>query len=139
MELLKKAEIEQKYDELMKRIGKIFANESGFRNARKYIKGLLGSAMRKNGWQLSEKIGETTPYKMQQFIYRGEYKADRIRDELRLYVGEKIGEAEGVLVVDDTGFIKQGVKSCGVQRQYTGTMGKICNCQIGVFLTFTLQ
>ena len=136
MELLKKIEIEQEYNEVMKRIGKIFANESGYRNARNYIKGLLGSAERKNGWQLSEKIGETTPYKIQQFIYRGEYKADGIRDELRRYVGEKIGEGEGVMVVDDTGFIKQGKKSCGVQRQYTGTAGKICNCQIGVFLTY---
>jgi len=136
VELLKKIEIEQEYNEVMKRIGKIFANESGYRNARNYIKGLLGSAERKNGWQLSEKIGETTPYKIQQFIYRGEYKADGIRDELRRYVGEKIGEGEGVMVVDDTGFIKQGKKSCGVQRQYTGTAGKICNCQIGVFLTY---
>jgi len=136
VELLKKIEIEQEYNEVMKRIGKIFANESGYRNARNYIKGLLGSAERKNGWQLSEKIGESTPYKIQQFLYRGEYKANELRDELRNYVGEKLGEEDGTLVVDDTGFIKQGKKSCGVQRQYTGTAGKICNCQIGVFLTY---
>ena len=136
MEEIENLEIEQEYNGLMNRLGKVFANESGFRNAQNYIKGLLGSAERKNSWQLSEKIGESTPYKMQQFIYRGEYKADAIRDELRRYVGESIGEPEGVLVVDDTGFIKQGKKSCGVQRQYTGTAGKICNCQIGVFLTY---
>jgi len=133
---MKNLEIEQEYNVMMSRIGKVFANESGFRNAKNYIKGLLGSAERKNGWQLSEKIGERTPYKIQQFIYRGEYKANAIRDELRRYVGESIGEPEGVLVVDDTGFIKQGKKSCGVQRQYTGTAGKICNCQVGVFVTY---
>ena len=136
MEEMQKIEIEQEFNELMNRLGKVFANELGFRNARNYIKGLLGSAERKNGWQVSEKLGEKTPYKMQQFIYRGEYKADDIRDELRSYVGENLGEPDGAMVVDDTGFIKQGVKSCGVQRQYTGTAGKICNCQLGVFLTY---
>ena len=136
MEYLKNLEIEQEYDEIVNRIGKVFANESGYRNARNYIKGLLGTAERKNGWQLSENIGEATPYKMQQFIYRGEYKSDAIRDEVRRYIGEKIGEADGVFVVDDTGFMKQGVKSCGVKRQYTGTAGKVTNCQIGVFLTY---
>ena len=69
-------------------------------------------------------------------MYRGEYSAEGLRDELRSYVGEKLGEAEGILVVDDTGFIKQGKKSCGVKRQYTGTVGKVANCQIGVFLTY---
>jgi len=133
---IQKIEIEQEFNEMMKRLGKVFANELGFRNAKNYIRGLLGSAERKNGWQLSEKLGEKTPYKMQQFIYRGEYKADDLRDELRSYVVDEMGEPEGTLVVDDTGFIKQGVKSCGVQRQYTGTLGKICNCQIGVFLTY---
>ena len=136
MKEIQKIEIEQEFNEMMKRLGKVFANELGFRNAKNYIRGLLGSAERKNGWQLSEKLGEKTPYKMQQFIYRGEYKADDLRDELRSYVVDEMGEPEGTLVVDDTGFIKQGVKSCGVQRQYTGTLGKICNCQIGVFLTY---
>jgi len=123
VEEIQKIEIEQEFNELMKRFGNVFANESGFRNARNYIKGLLSSAERKNGWQLSEKLGESTPYKIQQFIYRGEYKSSEMRDELRSYVGENLGESEGVMVVDDTGFIKQGKKSCGVQRQYTGTLG----------------
>jgi len=128
--------IEQKFNELMNRIGGVFASEPGFRNAMNYIRGLLGDAERKNGWQLSEKTGESTPYKLQQFIYRGEYEADELQKELRGYVGEKLGEDDGVMVMDDTGFIKQGKKSCGVQRQYTGTLGKICNCQLGVFLTY---
>ena len=136
MEEMEEMEIEQEFNEMLKRLRKVFANELGYQNARKYIKGLLGSAERKNGWQLSEKIGEKSPYKIQQFLYRGEYKADDLRDEVRSYVKETLGEEEGVLVVDDTGFIKQGLKSCGVQRQYTGTAGKICNCQIGVFLTY---
>lgn len=136
MEEIQKNEIEQEFNELMSRLGKVFANELGFRNGRNYIKGLLSTAEKKNGWQMSEKIGESTPYKMQQFIYRGEYKANKLRDEMRSYVGEKLGEEDGVMVVDDTGFIKQGKKSCGVQRQYTGSAGKICNCQIGVFLSY---
>jgi SRSO17 transposase len=136
MEEIKTVEIEQEYNELMNRLSGIFANELGLINAVNYVKGLLGSSERKNGWQLSEKIGESTPYKMQQFIYRGVYSADSLQAELCRYVGEKLGESDGVLVVDDTGFIKQGEKSCGVQRQYTGTRGKICNCQLGVFLTY---
>jgi len=128
--------IEQAYTELMNRLSGEFANGNGKTNARNYIRGLLGTAERKNGWQLSEYIGESTPYKMQQFLYRGEYRADGLRDCLRTYAGDYLGEPDGVLVVDDTGFIKQGVKSCGVQRQYTGTLGKICNCQIGVFLSY---
>lgn len=129
-------EIEQGYDELMGRIGHIFANESGYRMARNYMRGLMSPVERKNGWQLAECLGEKTPYALQQFLYRGRYSADELRDELGQYVGEKLGENEGVLVVDDTGFLKKGTKSCGVKRQYTGTAGKITNCQIGVFLTY---
>jgi SRSO17 transposase len=133
---IKNREMEQEYNNLMYRLGPVFSNEPGFTNAKNYIKGLLGDVERKNGWQLSEYLGETTPYKMQQFIYRGRYNADKMRDILREYVGDSIGEEDGVLVVDDTGFLKKGNKSCGVKRQYTGTAGKIENCQIGVFLTY---
>jgi SRSO17 transposase len=133
---IKARETEEEFEKVMSRIGKIFYSKLGFANARKYMIGLLGKSERKNGWQLSEYIGESTPYKLQQFISKGSYSADELRDEVRSYVSENIGEPDGVLVVDDTGFIKQGEKSCGVQRQYTGTAGKICNCQIGVFLTY---
>jgi SRSO17 transposase len=129
-------EVEQEFDELMSRLGHVFFSESGFRNARNYLKGLLGPAARKNGWQLSESLGEETPYKIQQFIYRGRYSSDELRDELRTYVSEELGEEDGVVVIDDTGFIKQGKKSCGVKRQYSGTLGKVGNCQVGVFLTY---
>ena len=133
---IKVCEAEAEYNKLMNRISGVFFGELGFANAQKYMKGLLSEAERKNGWQIAEIIGESTPYTLQQFIYRGTYSSESLRNELRGYVSENLGEAEGTLVVDDTGFIKQGVKSCGVQRQYTGTLGKVCNCQLGVFLTY---
>jgi SRSO17 transposase len=129
-------EIESEFNNLIMRMGKIFASESGFKMAQNYIKGLLSSIERKNGWQMAEYIGAATPYAIQQFLYRGRFSADEIRDKLREYVGEKLGEEGGVLVVDETGFLKQGKKSCGVKRQYSGTAGRIENCQIGVFLTY---
>lgn len=129
-------EIEMEYNDLMGRLGKAFHSDPGFRMAQNYIKGLLGTAEHKNGWQISEYIGEATPYAVQQFIYRGRFSADEIRDITRDYIGEKLGEEEGILVVDETGFLKQGTKSCGVKRQYSGTAGRIENCQIGVFLTY---
>ena len=127
---------EEEYIKLMNQLGAVFHGELGFRNAQNYVKGLLGPIERKNGWQMSEYLGETSPYKLQQFIYRGSYEADEMRDIMRDYIGEAIGEEDGNLVIDDTGFLKKGKKSCGVKRQYTGTAGKIENCQIGVFLTY---
>ena len=129
-------EVESEYNKLMNRISGVFHGGLGFMNAQKYMKGLLSEAERQNGWQIAENQGESTPYNLQQFIYRGIYSADELRDELRGYVSEELGEPDGVLITDDTGFIKQGEKSCGVQRQYTGTVGKTANCQLGVFLTY---
>lgn len=129
-------ELEQGFNEMMGRIGTVFPNVSGRQMARNYMQGLMSPIERKNGWQMAECLGEETPYALQQFLYRGRFSADKLRDVLRTYVGEKLGEAGGVMVVDDTGFLKQGKKSCGVKRQYTGTAGKITNCQIGVFLTY---
>jgi SRSO17 transposase len=104
-----------------------------------YLRGLLGNAERKNGWQVSEYLGEETPYTIQQFIYRGRFSADELRDKLMGYVNENLGDENGVLVIDETGFLKQGKHSCGVKRQYSGTAGKVENCQIGVFLTYAGQ
>jgi SRSO17 transposase len=129
--------IEAEFNRMMNRLGPVFASEPGFRTCQKYIKGLLGAAERKNGWQLSESQGETTPYEIQQFLYRGRFSADKIRDILREYVSEELGEEDSVIVVDETGFLKKGDKSCGVKRQYSGTAGRIENCQVGVFLTYT--
>jgi SRSO17 transposase len=133
---IEKKEMNQEFNNLMHRLAHIFASDPGFNNAQKYLKGLLGTAERKNGWQIAEYLGEKTPYALQQFIYRGQFSADEMRDAGRAYIVEHIGSEDGVLVVDETGFIKKGVKSCGVARQYSGTAGRIENCQIGVFLTY---
>ena len=124
------------YAKIHDRIKNVFRSELGLKNAEKYISGLLSPAERKNGWQMSEELGESTPYKMQQFLYRGSWSADDLRDVSRAYIREELGEEDGVLVLDETGFLKQGKKSCGVARQYSGTAGRIENCQIGVFLTY---
>ena len=129
-------ELESAFNELLTHIETVFASTLGHQSAKKYLTGLLSQVEHKNNWQLSEALGETTPYKLQQFLYRGRFSADKLRDHLQTYVNEKIGETDGVLVVDETGFLKQGKRSCGVKRQYSGTAGRIENCQIGVFLTY---
>jgi SRSO17 transposase len=131
--------LESAFDELMVRIEDVFVSTLGWQSAKKYLTGLISSVERKNGWQLSEALGETTPYVLQQFLYRGRFSADALRDKLREYVNEKIGTPAGVLVVDETGFLKQGKRSCGVKRQYSETAGHIENCQVGIFLTYASQ
>jgi len=129
-------EMNSAYLEMMNRIARVFPSEPSFANAKKYMFGLLSPIERKNGWQMAEAVGEATPYSIQQFLYRGKYSADKLRDHLRDYVNDKLGDEDGVMVVDETGFLKQGKMSCGVKRQYSGTAGRIENCQIGVFLTY---
>lgn len=133
---IKNREEESEINKLTNRLGEIFANEAGLQKMQNYLKGLLGKVERKNGWQLAEYLGDSTPYALQQFIYRGRFSANSLRDGLRGYVAENLGEEDGVLVIDETGFLKQGKHSCGVKRQYSGTAGRIENCQIGVFLTY---
>src|SRR5918994_6284237 len=101
-----------------------------------YLRGLLSDAERKNGWQLAEKAGDETPYGVQHLLGRADWDADLVRDDLSAYVREHLGDPGGVLIVDETGFLKKGTKSAGVQRQYSGTAGRIENCQIGVFLGY---
>ena len=96
----------------------------------------LSPVERKNGWQLAEQAGDATPYGVQHLLSTYVWDADLVRDDLRDYVVEHLGGVHGVLVVDETGFLKKGNKSVGVQRQYSGTAGRIENCQIGVFLTY---
>jgi len=114
-------DINSEYNNLLSRLGPAFASDPGYRNAQLYIEGLLGTAERKNGWQLAEYLGENTPYALQQFISRGVYSADELRDIERTYIVDNLGDEDGVLVVDETGFLKKGKKSCGVARQYSGT------------------
>jgi SRSO17 transposase len=91
---------------------------------------------RRNGWQLAEQIGEAAPDGVQRLVRTAQWDADAVRDDLRTYVVEHLGDAQAVLVVDETGFLKKGTKSAGVARQYSGTAGRIENCQIGVFLAY---
>ncbi len=106
------------------------------RRALGYLRGLLSPVERKNGWQLAEQAGDATPDGVQRLLYSYRWDADLVRDDLRSYVAEHLGDTDGVLVVDETGFLKKGDKSAGVQRQYSGTAGRIDNCQIGVFLAY---
>jgi SRSO17 transposase len=114
-----------------------FARAEPRRRALAYLRGLLSPVERKNGWQLAEQAGEATPDGMQHLLARADWDADQVRDDLRAYVVEHLGDARAVLVIDETGFLKKGTKSVGVQRQYSGTAGRIENCQIGVFLAYT--
>ena len=106
------------------------------RRALEYLKGLLSPVERKNGWQLAEHIGDATPYGVQRLLSGYVWDADLVRDDLKQYVVEHLGNGDAVLVVDETGFLKKGDKSAGVQRQYSGTAGRIENCQVGVFLAY---
>ena len=124
-------------DAVANRIGRHFARREPRERAAGYIRGLLGSAERKNGWHLAEALGEATPDGVQHLLARAGWDADAVRDDLLGYVAEHLGEPASVLVVDETGFLKKGVKSCGVARQYSGTAGRIENCQVGVFLGYT--
>jgi SRSO17 transposase len=101
-----------------------------------YLRGLLGDVERKNGWQLAEFAGYRHPRTIQRVLDRSVWDAEAVRDDLRSFVVEHLADPNGVLVVDETGFIKKGTKSCGVSRQYSGTAGRIENCQIGVFLGY---
>ena len=120
-------------DGLVERIAPRFRRIEARRRVRAYLQGLLSPVERKNGWQLAEHAGDRTPDAVQDFLARVRWDADQVRDDLRDYVVAHLGDGDGVLVLDETGFVKKGTKSVGVQRQYSGTAGRIENCQIGVF------
>src|SRR5215468_9276854 len=124
------------WDEIQQRIGPRFARAEQRQRVRRYVEGLLSPVERKNGWQLAEHAGEARPYGMQRLLAGAKWDADAVRDDLRAYVLEHLSDPRAVLVIDETGFLKQGTKSVGVKRQYSGTAGRIENCQIGVFLTY---
>ena len=126
----------QQLDELARRIGSRFPRSETRDRARAYLIGLLGPVQRKNAWQLAEEIGDADPYGVQYLMGRAEWDPDAVRDDLREYVVEALGDPEAVLVLDETGFLKKGDKSAGAARQYTGTAGRIENAQVGVFLAY---
>jgi SRSO17 transposase len=123
-------------DVVGERIGRHFARSEPRHRAIGYVRGLLSDTERKNGWQLAEHLGEATPDGVQHLLARADWDADAVRDDLIAYVSETLGPPGGVLVVDETGFLKKGTKSCGVARQYSGTAGRIENSQVGVFLAY---
>jgi len=126
------AELEALCQRLAPRFGRVEVR----RRAGGFLQGLLSGAERKNGWQLAEQAGDHTPDGMQRLLNHARWDPDQVRDDLRDYVTEHLGDPGGVLVVDATGFLKKGTKSAGVQRQYSGTAGRIENCQVGVFLAY---
>jgi SRSO17 transposase len=122
--------------QLASRLARHFARSEPRQRVFAYLRGLLAPIERKNGWQLAEAAGDPTPDGVQEFLSRVHWDADAVRDDMREYVVEYLGEPQAVLVLDETGFLKKGTKSVGVQRQYSGTAGRIENCQIGVFLAY---
>src|SRR5260370_15037666 len=114
------------------RIAPRFRRREARDRARRYLQGLLGRSERKNGWQLAEALGEGGPQGMQRLLNAADWDAEAVRDDLRTYVVEYLAdEPSGVLVIDETGFLKKGSKSAGVARQYSGTAGRRENQQIG--------
>ena len=126
------AELEALCERLAPRFGRMEVR----RRASGFLRGLLSAAERKNGWQLAEQAGDTTPDGMQRLLNYARWDAEAVRDDLQGYVVEHLGDPGGVLVIDETGFLKKGTKSAGVKRQYSGTAGRIENCQVGVFLAY---
>ena len=121
---------------LVERIGARFARAEPRARVKAYLKGLMSDIRRKNGWQLAEHAGEATPDGMQRLLDTAKWDVEGVRDDVRAYVMEGLGTPEGVLVVDETGFVKKGTHSVGVKRQYSGTAGRVENCQIGVFVGY---
>src|SRR6266404_6010477 len=123
-------------EEVKERLGVLFARIEPRRAVWAYLDGLLSGVERKTGWQLAERAGDPGPWRIQAVLGRGRWDADATRDLVRSYVVGHLGAEDGVLVVDETGFVKKGDHSVGVARQYSGTAGRIENCQIGVFLAY---
>ena len=125
-----------RFAELIDRLSVRFSRRALCRQAESYLRGLLSQVQRKNSWQLAEATGAETPHGFQRLLGRARWNAEVVRDDLQAYVAEHLNDPQGVLVVDETGFLKKGDKSTGVSRQYSGTAGRIENCQIGVFMAY---
>jgi len=121
---------------LKKRIAEVLSRRELKETCSAFLDGLLSGIERKTGWLMAEQAGAERPYRMQSLLGRSRWNAEALRDEVRAYAMEALGDANGVLIVDETGFLKKGEHSVGVARQYSGTAGRIENCQIGVFLSY---
>jgi SRSO17 transposase len=126
----------QELERLHARIAARFVRPEPRRRALAYLQGIMSSTQRKNGWQLAEHAGEARPDGMQRLLNSASWDADLVRDDLRSYVLEQLGDPQAVLVIDETSFRKRGKKSAGVKKQYCGTTGTVENCQVGVFLSY---
>jgi len=122
--------------DVKRRMRVLFTQERVAASADLFLDGLLGDERRKTGWMRAEAAGDPGPWRQQAILGRGRWDADALRDVVRDYALETLADEEAVLVIDETGFLKQGKASCGVARQYTGSAGKITNCQIGVFASY---
>src|SRR5919202_3451318 len=122
--------------EVERRLAPSFARSEARQQALAYLRGLLSSVERKNSWQVAEVVGAANPYGFQHLLGRADWGADAVRDELHRYVTAYFGDADAVVVIDETGFLKKGRRSAGVAHQYSGTAGRVENVQIGVFLTY---
>src|SRR3954470_22645072 len=125
--------------DVKQRIRRLFTQERVAASAGQFLDGLLGNEPRKTGWMRAEAAGDPGPWRQQAILGRGRWDADALRDIVRDYALETLADQDAVLVIDETGFLKQGKASCGVARQYTGSAGKITNCQIGVFAAYVSQ
>jgi SRSO17 transposase len=130
---------EREYDQLMGRIAPRFARVESRRRVRRFVRGLLAGLPRTNCWTLAEHVGDRTPDGMQHLVSRGSWDHDGVREDLRGYVVDHLGGEDAVLVVDETGDLKKGTRTVGVQRQYTGTAGRVENAQVGVYLIYATE
>jgi SRSO17 transposase len=127
---------EEEVPAVAQRLAPRFARSEARRHAQAYLWGLLSPVERKNGWQLAEVVGDRTPYALQHLLGRADWDPDVVRDDLRAYVVEQFGDPQAILVLDETGVVKKGSASAGVAKQYTGSVGKLENAQVGVFLAY---
>ncbi len=132
-------EVNKSFEELSIILKKYFVREESRLNVIAYIRALLSATERKNSWQLSEEAGFQNPYAFQYLLGRARWSADELRDENRAYTFKNLSAKENILAIDETGFLKKGNKSAGVGRQYSGTAGRIENCQVGVFLSYATK
>jgi SRSO17 transposase len=130
---------QEEFDAFHARFADLFERSESREQARKYLRGLLTEAQRKNSWQMAEAVGEPIPDRMQRLLYRVPWDADAARDRLQQFVIETFGDPEGIGVVDETGFLKKGTHSVGVARQYTGTAGKRENSQVATVLSYATK
>jgi SRSO17 transposase len=124
------------FEYVTERIAPLFVHPKSRTHARQYLSGLLAPIERKNGWTIAQHVGEKEPKALQRFLNLANWDADELRDLTRAYAIENLGDPDGILIADPTGFAKKGRKSAGVQRQYSGTLGRVDNCQIGTFLAY---